>query len=103
MTPYTKRWLIVVGVIAVSGLVAEMDKARREGEKDTQSAIAEAIRSHSPMIGMTKAQAIQACGTPEKVNTTISGSGTREQWAYDFYGSRSYLYFDGDLLTTIQK
>ena len=39
-------------------------------------------------------------GRPYKVNTTITKSGTREQFVY---GSGSYLYFENDVLVSIQK
>jgi hypothetical protein len=38
-------------------------------------------------------------GKPQKVNKTINGYGTSEQWVYD----GGYLYFDNGKLTTIQN
>lgn len=52
-------------------------------------------------IGMTRQDVLDSSwGKPRKVNTTIRASGHEEQWVYD---SGSYLYFENETLTTIQK
>lgn len=51
-------------------------------------------------IGMTKEMCKLSWGEPENVNkTTIQGKQT-EQWVY---GNGNYLYFDGNVLKTIQN
>jgi hypothetical protein len=51
-------------------------------------------------IGMTQERVMQSSwGKPQKINTTTTKHGTREQWVYN----RSYLYFENDLLTAIQN
>lgn len=52
-------------------------------------------------IGMTKERVIQSSwGKPEKINSTTSLNGTREQWVYR---GHNYLYFQDGILTTIQN
>lgn len=49
-------------------------------------------------IGMTKEMALLSWGEPKDINSTISSGKTSEQWVYD----ENYLYFDNDILKTIQ-
>ena len=53
-------------------------------------------------LGMTKKQVIEqtSWGKPNKVNTTTTKNGTREQWVY---GGGNYLYFTNGVLTSIQN
>lgn len=51
-------------------------------------------------IGFTKSMCREAWGNPDDINRTTTSWGTHEQWVY---GHESYLYFDGDKLTTIQN
>lgn len=51
-------------------------------------------------IGFTKQMCIDAWGEPKKKNKTTTRYGTREQWVYS---ANSYLYFEGNKLTTIQN
>ena len=51
-------------------------------------------------VGMTKEQCKEAWGEPVNINRTTTASGTHEQWVYE---GGSYLYFDGNILTTIQN
>lgn len=52
-------------------------------------------------VGMSKQDALDSSwGRPEYVNRTTTAYGVREQWVY---GSRGYLYFDDDVLTSIQN
>lgn len=59
-----------------------------------------AIKDGGALVGMSKCGALAGWGRPQKVNTTTTKRGSREQWVY---GNSSYLYFDGELLTTIQN
>ncbi|MFZ6747444.1 hypothetical protein [Undibacterium sp. Ren11W] len=53
-----------------------------------------------PRIGMSsKAVLNTGWGEPRKINTTITASGSKEQWVY---GDNSYLYFTNGKLTAIQ-
>ncbi len=60
----------------------------------------DAIENGEVYVGLTKEQARMSWGEPEKINTTTTKRGSTEQWVYK---SGSYLYFDGNLLTTIQN
>jgi hypothetical protein len=75
-------------------------------------------KSWEPTIGMTAEAITKAITAPEcfstigrkwcgyhKVNTTRSARGTREQWVWvNVHGMPIwYLYFDNDVLTTIQE
>ncbi|MDM0041845.1 hypothetical protein QTI05_22585 [Variovorax sp. J22R193] len=58
-------------------------------------------RREGVSIGMSKEDVLASSwGKPEKVNTTTTARGTREQWVY---GGHNYLYFVGETLTTIQN
>jgi hypothetical protein len=53
------------------------------------------------IIGMTKDAVLKSSwGKPQKINTTTNSYGTREQWVY---GNRNYLYFENDILVSIQN
>lgn len=53
-------------------------------------------------IGMTAQRVLQSSwGRPERVNRTINARGTREQWVYP--GHHNYLYFENDILVSIQQ
>ena len=64
------------------------------------NSIWEAIEESKVFIGMTSDQAKLSWGEPQKINRTITGSIRNEQWVYK---SESYLYFENDILTTIQN
>lgn len=67
---------------------------------DVTSAHLDSIKEGGAVVGMSRCGALASWGKPESVNTTTSARGTREQWVY---GGRNYLYFVGDVLTTIQN
>lgn len=51
-------------------------------------------------IGMTEDDVVRNCwGRPERVNTTVTARGRREQWVY---GRQRYLYFENGRLTAMQ-
>ncbi|MBP7808840.1 MAG: hypothetical protein KA163_06080 [Bacteroidia bacterium] len=52
------------------------------------------------VIGMTKQMCIDAWGKPKEINRTTGAYGIHEQWVYNL---KSYLYFENDILTTIQN
>lgn len=51
-------------------------------------------------VGMSKEMCLASWGSPEDINRTITIYGIHEQWVYNL---KSYLYFEGDVLTTIQN
>jgi hypothetical protein len=80
---------------------AEAKKLRREnlikkyGEKNGSM-----IADGRVAIGMSKQMCIDSWGKPQDINRTTGTYGVHEQWVYNL---KSYLYFEGDILTTIQN
>lgn len=88
--------------------LAEIEKAKKEREQKERydnlvikygQSIADYIIKGQVRIGMTKSMCREAWGNPYDINRTTNAYGTREQWVY---GIGRYLYFEGDILTTIQ-
>ena len=65
--------------------------------------ICNAIGEKKIFIGMTKDQVVAAWGKPYKINTTTGSYGTHEQWVMHDSINSSYIYFENDILTTIQQ
>ena len=62
------------------------------------------IKQGKIRVGMTKEQVRISWGNPNDINRTTTMYGTREQWVYKGYDyDRDYVYFDGDICTTIQN
>jgi hypothetical protein len=94
-------------------IASETERQKRE-EKLIKQKIAEMRKKHpgwsdntinhilknSVHIGMTKDQAIASWGNPDSINRTITSKFIHEQWVYE---GRNYLYFDNDVLTSIQN
>ena len=59
----------------------------------------DAIANNDVFVGMNKEQVRMSWGEPSDINSTTSKHASSEQWVF---GSGSYLYFDGNQLTTIQ-
>lgn len=57
------------------------------------------IQDGTVAIGMNRCGAMASWGAPERVNKSTYSFGTKEQWAY---GSRQYLYFQNETLTSFQ-
>jgi len=74
-------------------------RALRETKQEQQK-FAAAKRKEGASIGMTKEDVLASSwGRPEKINTTTTIRGSREQWVY----GGGYLYFDENILTAIQN
>lgn len=58
--------------------------------------------NNTPDIGMSKEELLKLdfWGKPKKINTTITGGGTNEQWCYE---NNVYVYLDNDIVTAVQK
>jgi hypothetical protein len=79
---------------------AGYQKALEAEEKAAARQAAAERRKQGVSIGMTKQDVLASSwGKPERINATHTSRGTREQWVY---GSGSYLYFEDDVLTTVQ-
>lgn len=65
---------------------AAAERARKKGE--------------GVSVGMTKADVLASnWGKPKSINATTTARGNKEQWVYR---DNNYLYFQGEILTTIQ-
>lgn len=66
-------------------------------------AACEAIAKHQIYVGMTAEQVRLAWGKPYKINSTIMGHGTHEQWVmHDSIGS-DLVYFEDGIMTSLQQ
>ena len=56
----------------------------------------------NPHIGMSADDVLHrsSWGKPERINTTVTARGTKEQWVY---GLRNYLYFENGYLVSSQS
>jgi len=80
---------------------SEIPKLMAAAEKQEAAAEARRKRSEGVRIGMSKADVLASnWGKPERINRTTNAYGTREQWVY---GSGNYLYFEDDVLVSIQN
>lgn len=75
---------------------ADAEIARRKLLTPAQMA---AVKSKKIRLGMTSKLVRCIYGAPVDVNTTVTGSGAREQWVY---GEGEYLYFTNGVLTAAQ-
>lgn len=79
----------------------EIPKLMAAAEKQEALAEARRKRSEGVHIGMTKADVLASSwGRPERINRTTTVYGTREQW---IYGSGNYLYFEDNVLVSVQN
>lgn len=83
----------------------EIETAEAERKKQIAEAAAQAdTQSKRPgaRIGMTPKQVTEGTnwGKPERINRTITATGTDEQWVY---GNGNYLYFRNGKLRAIQN
>lgn len=64
----------------------------------------EQIANRKIWIGMERIELVYSWGSPRNINRTTTANGTREQWIYGspLYGNGSYVYLDGDTVTSIQ-
>lgn len=79
--------------------VVGLDTISEEEKGQKVAAKKECDRRGGVSVGMTAAQVTASCwGKPNKVNSTITGGGRREQWVY---GSQ-YVYVENGVVTAIQ-
>jgi hypothetical protein len=67
-------------------------RALSRSEGDIATIMAGKIR-----LGFTARQVRESIGRPERINTTITGSGTHEQWF-----TETNVYLDNGIVTSIQ-
>jgi hypothetical protein len=77
-------------------------EARERQARAAETVQARALKKRSGVsIGMSKQDVLDSSwGKPQMINRNINASGVSEQWVYP---AGSYLYFEGDVLTTIQN
>ncbi len=84
----------------VKAITAEnLAKRKAELTKKYGAANANLIIEGIVRIGMTKEMCEESWGHPYDINKSIGSWGTHEQWVY----GNSYLYFEGNRLTSIQN
>jgi hypothetical protein len=65
---------------------------------------ANAIASGGVFVGMTAAEVRRSWGAPHKINATVSGSGTSQQWVYRReHNQAQYIYLDNGVVRSIQS
>lgn len=65
---------------------------------------ANAIAQGKVFVGMTADEVRRSWGAPTKINSTLSGSGSSQQWVYDRGNFKSqYVYLDNGIVSTIQS
>ena len=88
--------------------LADQIAAIVSGAQDSKDAeLIHARNNHQLMPGMSKEMAIEAIGSPSKINHSQYGQTRNEQWVYYRYAkgklvSTSYVYFENDVLTSMQ-
>lgn len=84
-----------------SATTAQAKKVRRENIiKKYGANFGTLIADGKVAVGMTKEMCIAAWGKPQDINRTTGTFGVHEQWVYNL---KSYLYFENEVLTTIQN
>lgn len=91
--------------LALKRSTATALKAQNEKRKAEELRVVKAEKarkkSEGVRVGMSQAEVLESSwGRPEKINTTTTRRGDREQWVY---GIGNYLYFENGILTTIQN
>lgn len=93
--------------LQLSGLSEKIEKSKQKFDqemvnraKKDEAERKRRAKSKGVSIGMSKTQVLESSwGKPLDINRTTTVHGTREQWIYE----GGYLYFDGEVLTTIQN
>lgn len=85
------------GNAAASGEAqARLDKLKSD------NAMSEAIRTHTPLVGMTSVQLQQALGTPTKVNADNYNGTQRDQVIFERRNETWYVYTRNGVVESIQ-
>lgn len=102
--------LVYIGLTTSDEEWAQIEKDRKDKEASNLLAIQKekdkltsvgCIKDGKAIIGEHSSRTLKCgWGKPEKINRTIYPSHVREQWVY---GTGNYLYFENDILVTIQN
>jgi hypothetical protein len=92
--------LLCFGLYSCEQASARDAALRTAAEQDARDAvIAQAIKKHQILVGMTCEQVIAAWGKPASSHRTITSDHVSEQYCYPGY---RYAYFTDGILTSIQ-
>lgn len=65
---------------------------------------ANAIAQNRLYVGMTAGEVRRSWGAPSKINSTVNGRGTSQQWVYDRGQFKAqYVYLDNGVVSSIQS
>lgn len=72
---------------------------------DRKEKVESAVLNGKVFIGMTAEEALRSWGQPTKINQTLNGSGTSEQWVYRREGGieGQYVYLTNGIVQSIQS
>jgi hypothetical protein len=83
--------------------LAQWQQATDAQTRQEQKAEAARKKREGVRLGMSPEDVLASSwGKPDKINRTTRASGTSEQWVYRERGE-GYLYFDNNVLTSIQN
>lgn len=73
-------------------------------QSSVSPAVANAMARGRVMVGMTAAEVRRSWGSPDKINSTVNGQGTSQQWVYDRGQFKAqYVYLDNGVVRSIQS
>ena len=81
------------------------NKGRKIKEKypDWSNKFCNLVSDHQITSGMSSTQVRRSWGKPYKINTTSGAWGTHEQWVMNDGIGSDYLYFENDVLISMQS
>lgn len=86
----------------LAGLWDAKDRIYKE-KAGLQESITKAIVNRQLVIGMTKSDVLKSWGKATQINYANYAGNREEQWVYgNSVETAKYLYFDGDILTSMQ-
>lgn len=83
--------------------LSEKGQSIKTKHPDWPNDVCNTVAGRKIFIGMTKEQVIAAWGRPYKINTTLTSNVRHEQWVMSDSLDSSYLYFDDEILRSIQQ
>ena len=69
---------------------------------DWRGRVALAIARQRVILGMSADEVVRSWGRPQRVNRTVTGSNTTEQWVYRESRDAQYLYLENGVLRSAQ-
>ena len=82
---------------------AQADAQARLARMKADNQMAQAIRDHVPMTGMTAAQMLEAMGQPDAVNSGLYGGVQKDQHVYYRHDATWYVYTTNGIVDAIQR